>query len=179
MIYPSFNVTDFPTHISSLDMRVQQIWVQIRVAGISSPRTRRMILLRVFRELRRALPIQPTGRLLSAQTPAWHDRAISIAHALGRETPLQRQGYELRIRRCQAGLTQSQLAAEIPMSRSHLARIERGYCSPSPRIAARLTQVLSDTPKLLPKNKSEHLHSVATARPGAGRANTIFDLNSG
>ena len=166
---------NYPRQCSTLDFRSRPFWMEIKLGGIGRPRTRRTILLRVFRQLSRVLQFPyEEARLYSPEVINWEDRPASLYQAQDGRTPSELEGFALRVRRNEAGLTQEQLAALVGMNRSYLVQIERGQKRPSQGLRVRISQILTSSPS----NKIQRLERGTRAASLSRRANQIFDLNS-
>ncbi len=70
-------------------------------------------------------------------------RELSLRQSIRVQTPLQKLGYVIRMRRLELGMTQKDLGQLCRLSSFHLSRIEHGLYAPQSETLRTLSQVLN------------------------------------
>ena len=112
-------------------------------------RARRTVLLMLFRELRGLVArIEECGTIHHSDGHYMNfvhemKRELSLRQSIRVQTPLQKLGYVIRMRRLELGMTQKDLGQLCRLSSFHLSRIEHGRHAPQSETLRSLSQVLN------------------------------------
>jgi DNA-binding XRE family transcriptional regulator len=124
-----------------------KIRVSFEILGKATPQERRTLGLAILEKIEPLLgpwkftQIVHSGSSLGTILREFENGASSV-RALRTDTPQQRLGYEIRIRRLQSRLSQADLAEKAGVSRLRICRIERGQGRPHPATLRAIEAVL-------------------------------------
>ena len=139
-------------HTTRLEFRWCNANVRIDVESNSSHRARRTILLMFYRKIEKQLEKASYVRLFHLDKPRWHgvaeiNRVISLHQVPQGRTNTDLMGFEIRMRRLELGMTQTDLAVAAQISRSHISRIEKGHLKASSMTLRHLCKALDPNGK--------------------------------
>lgn len=142
---------------TQLEIKLGAFTIILRIEGHLQLRTRRALVLVLYRKIRSALKELPFN--LSYEPDAWihqndgkmwnfdleRDRGVSLRQACNVDSASEKTGFKIRYRRLESGLTQDQLADVCGISRRHLGRIEKGKVKITSAILQKIEAALTDS----------------------------------
>lgn len=145
---------DLEPRTTELSASFAHVKISLFIRGIRSSRQRRSLAMAIYR---RILPLfylsdakgeRPGRGWVAHKEHSWGyrfksiDRGLSFGQAPRTQTKEEKEGFEIRMRRLNLGLSQERLAEEAGVARTHLSRIERGRPGMRPSTREKLRRFL-------------------------------------
>jgi DNA-binding XRE family transcriptional regulator len=138
-----------PYGLTTLELRGRDFDLELKLVSRLGKKERRTIVRGFLRQikpwlfhLREGAIDHPDCAIIRSSRA--RRRGISIDQGLPFDDPRAKLGYEIRMKRLRMGLTQSELAAQLDISRPHLSAIERGHFTPRAKTWSAVTLFLSE-----------------------------------
>lgn len=131
-------------------MRFKGWTVRLWIHGAGGPRERRQLALAISKMASKTFGAFLGPNWITHPDGYWANierdegREIPLNRAASFETDEARFGFEIRMRRLKAGLSQRELARRAGLDHSHLSLLERGRCRMRESTFARIHNALKD-----------------------------------
>lgn len=124
-----------PYGLTALELRGKEFDLELKLVSRLGKRERRTIIRAFLRHIKPWLFHLRDGAIdhpdcaIIRNTRTWR-RGIPTDPGKPFDDPRAKLGYEIRMKRLRMGLTQTELAAQLDISRPHLSAIEKGHFTP-------------------------------------------------